>query len=53
MTRKCIVCGKEIKKRYGKDTCSLECGLKKAAAWSRYLLIHKDEIMKKALEEYG
>jgi len=50
---KCIVCGSEIPKdREKKDTCSSMCAMIKMAAWSQYLHKHKDELTRKAVEEY-
>jgi len=51
---KCVICGKEFDevRRGFKDTCSSECGFKKSMAWSLYISRHKNEIMKKAIEEY-
>ena len=49
----CIICGRKIdSSRKGKDTCSPDCGLKKSIAWAKYIKLHKEEIMNKAIEEY-
>jgi len=42
----CVICGNPIPRDRGKkDTCSNECGAKKALAWIQYLEAHKDLLM--------
>ena len=52
--RVCIVCGKEFDEYSGEDenTCSYECYCEKAKAVALYIRRHRDEIIKKAIEEY-
>lgn len=51
---KCIICKQDIPtERKRKDTCSDACAFKKMFAWEAYLHAHKDELMKKAVLEFG
>ena len=51
---KCIICKKDIpKEREKKDTCSDACAFKKMAAWAEYIHTYKDELMKRAVLEFG
>ena len=53
MSRKCVICGKEIpEQRKGHDACSVECAVKKVVAWATYIRKHRDEILEAALNEF-
>jgi len=53
MSKKCVICGKEIPKhRKNKDTCSIECASEKVAAWSMYIHLEYERLMKEAIKRY-
>jgi len=50
---KCVMCDKAIPPdRAPSDTCSPECAINKMAAWNKYLVTHKGDVMAAAIKEW-